>query len=261
MDEGEEAQKHYMMKTLVKEHEDPYTLLSYVTPDIRDFIAAIPEELTNIDEEELLNTLSVKYLYEPTNLVLSLRVRFWAEFDVAFAKKQQMNMSNVYLGLCSRAHFYHICSKSPHQIAYVICEPPDYKTALEGLEPLQLRLWKNILSIPTKDAGKLQDPKILELQHKVALAIDLRQRGGYLNRSETKNLTMLHQKSEHTYTQGVQTPLAVDTSTMTAAQIESAIQEEILKLEGETRAALPPPVPQFESPDPVDAEFKESDAQ
>ncbi len=251
--EGQQAQKSQTTDVLTRELADPHTLLSFLPDDLHEGVKRIPERLTNIEEEELTTLLEAEYKYTPSTLLNSLRVRFWQEFDVAFAKKAQMNMIQVYLGICSRTQFHNIIKDKPHQLAFILCEPPEYKTAMEGLEPLQLRVWKNILNIPMKENGKRQDPKILELQHKVALAIDLRNKGGYLNRSETKNLTMLHQKSEHTHTTHNIDSKVIDTSKMTAIEYEEHVQSEIAMLEADARKQLPPPAPKFA--EAIDTEY------
>lgn len=252
--EGQRAQKARTIDKLTEELENPRTLDHFLPPDMLAAVENIPLALTNVDEAELLKILLEEYKYQPTNTVLTLRRRFWQEFDIAFATNQQMNMVNIYSGVCSRAYMHKIMKEQLHVLAFILNQPIEYIQALEALEPLQLQFWNEMMNLPVRENGKLQDPKVLELKHKVALAIDLRTKGGYLNRSETKNLTMLHQKSEHTHSHRMVLP---GTENLTAAQIESKIEEELKMLEEESRKALPPPTPKFESPLVVEVEYKD----
>jgi hypothetical protein len=70
---------------------------------------------------------------------------------------------------------------------------------MRGLLSLSTRKIRDVLNLPLKKAdGSIQDPKIIELVLKAAAMVDLRAKGGYVQRSETKNLTLMKQENSYT---------------------------------------------------------------
>lgn len=201
--------------------------------------------------------LEQKILYH-TNLPIpavvdALRNNFWLEFDrVSATKNENMYTPNVYLGVCGIKIFEDIILEKPYFLAYIITQPPEYEAVMGGLLSLSTRRIRDFLNIPLKKPnGEFQDAKTLELVLKAAAMVDMRTKGGYTMRSETKNLTMINNKTE--VTNNNQTYSAMFDAAgapKNGVQINVDLDEEIRKLDAELaeQAKLPPATPNFTHP-------------
>jgi hypothetical protein len=250
--EGKQVPKGDSLNSLITQLEDPRSLLSFLPEDTRKAFTEIPEDYLHQDENLLLDRFEAELNWKPSTLTEALRLNFWLEYDrVSMSNSENtMNMSNVYLGVCTRAGFYKIVHGQPHVLAFILSRPIGYDATFASLQELVNRKFHQILSLPIRE-GKKINIKLLELQMKTGAMVDLRNRGGYLQRSETKNLTMLKQQTEHTYTSIIQSKV----SDKTAAQIEADVKEQLAKLEEEARTHLPPPEPRFVENEVVDAVY------
>jgi hypothetical protein len=174
------------------------------------------------------------------------------------SKNEMMNITNVYLGVCTREYWFKILNTDRHLFAYIMTKSPAYEAAMAGLLSLATRRIRDVLSLPIDPDG---DPKLIELVLKAAAMVDLRNKGGYLNRSETKNLTMMKQETTHSYSHMFSaTGRAKD-----AADSLLDIDEKLKALEAEI-AGTPEPVvlstqtvttQTVEASDTIDAEYTE----
>jgi hypothetical protein len=234
--EGATIRKELTFNTYIEQIEDPRSFINILPESMKQTITTIPQPLVNQDEDTLLVTLRDKYNYTPTAATEALRNNFWMEFDRASATRTEvMNQSNIYLGVVSREHFHHLINSSPHVMAYIITRPPEYEAVMRGLLNLSTRRIRDVLNIPLQRAdGSIQDAKIIELVLKAAAMVDLRAKGGYVQRSETKNLTLM--KQENSYTNVFQA--ASSTKSMDLTKITGDIDAKIAALEKEM-AAVP----------------------
>lgn len=241
---------------LISKLEDPQSLETFLPDSIKEALKKIPPELLDVEEEKVEALLERDFGYKVSNTLEALRNNFWLEYDRVQSSRFEttLNMYSVHGGVCSRAYFSKMLLENPERLSYILCRPPDYQAVMAGMSSLSTRRLRQMLSIPLeKKPGELQDPKILELILKAIAMNDLRVHGGYLNRSETKNLNLIKQETNHTYTQA----LTRDDSKKTAQELESDIKLELQKLEEEARTQLPPPEPRFEEQVIDDAEYKD----
>ena len=265
IDEGSSRKKELTFNTYLSQLEDPRSFVNLLPPEVREAVLTLPEDLVDKDEDHLLKLLQDKYNYQPTASAEALRTNFWMELDrVAATRNEVMNQGNVYLGICSRAYFHKVLHDYPAVLAYILCRPPEYEAVMRGMLSLSSRRIRDVLNIPlTKADGSLQDPKIIELVLKAAAMVDLRAKGGYLQRSETKNLTMMKQETT-SYTTVFQA--ASDKRPFDVAKIAENIDEKIALLEKEMAQVAGQALPEPTEPkgsmtskegEVVDAEFKE----
>ena len=255
--EGQQASKADSLNSLIKQLEDPRSLMSFLPPDTQVGLAQIPEKYLDLEESELLKVLEKDWGWHPTVQAEILRRNFWMEHDrVQFAKLENvMNMSNVWLGVVTKMHWHRIVTEHHHIAAFILCRPPEYKISQEALQNHATRKQFEILSMPARKANGEYDVKLLELQMKVAAMVDMRVHGGYIQRSETKNLNMIKQETTHTYSAIVS---GKGLEGKTAQEIEMDVKEKLAQLEEEARMQLPPPAPRFEeSAEIVEVEYKE----
>jgi hypothetical protein len=248
--EGQRAPRGDSLNSLIKQLEDPRSLMSFLPPDVQKGLAEIPEHYLDLDENELLKLLDEEWTWQPTVAAELLRRNFWMEHDrVQFSKLESlMNMSNIYLGVVTREHWHRIVHEHSHIAAFILCRPPEYKMSQEALQNHATRKFFEILSLPIKEKGGRVDIKLLELQMKTAAMIDMRNQGGFTQRSETKNLNLIKSETNHTYS-AIISGKGLDGKT--AAEIEMDVKEKLAMLEEEARMQLPPPSPQFEKTEEI----------
>jgi len=201
-------------------------------------VVSIPEELISVDEDSLLQILKEKYRYAPTASVEALRTNFWMEHDrVATTRNEVMNQTNIYLGVISREHFHNLTKgEALHVLAYILTRPPEYEAVMKGLLNLSTRKIRDVLNLPLQKAnGEIQDAKIIELVLKAAAMVDLRAKGGYIQRSETKNLTLMKQE-QTSYTTVFNA--ATSTKTPDLKALTTDIDAKIAALEKEMSAVV-----------------------
>jgi hypothetical protein len=127
---------------------------------------------------------------------------------------------------------------------------------MNGLLSLSTRKIRDMLNIPLKKPnGDYQDAKTLEIILKAAAMIDLRARGNYLNRSETKNLTLQKTEVTNTYTGFFE-----NAGKKNAKELAGDIDEQIKKLDEQLKSQTAIPAqPKFtEASNPetyIDAEI------
>jgi len=195
--EGTSIRKELAFNTYIAQIEEPRSFLNLLPESMKEAVTTIPQDLIELDEDTLLVRLENDYKYKPTASVEAMRNNFWMEFDrVAVTRNEVMNQSNIYLGVVSREHFHNMLRTGGHVLSYILCRPPEYEAVMRGLLNLSTRKIRDVLNIPLqKSDGSVQDPKIIELVLKAAAMVDLRAKGGYVQRSETKNLTMMKQET------------------------------------------------------------------
>jgi hypothetical protein len=200
LDADQTVKKEMTFNSYIAQIEEPRSFLNLLPEIMKKAALEIDESLLGKDEEELLRILDTKFRYQPTAAVEAMRNNFWMEHDrVSVTRNEIVNQSNIYLGVVSREYFYKLVSEHPHIIAYILCRPPEYEAVMKGLLNLSTRKIRDVLNLPLQKAdGSLQDAKIIELVLKAAAMVDLRAKGGYIQRSETKNLTLMKQENSYT---------------------------------------------------------------
>jgi hypothetical protein len=198
--EGVTVKKELTFNTYIEQIEEPRSFLNILPEGMKQAVLNVPQELVGKDEDELLEILKEKHRYTPTASVEAMRNNFWMEHDrVVTTRNEVMNQSNIYLGVVSRQQFHEIVNNGPHVMAYIITRPPEYEAVMRGLLNLSTRKIRDVLNLPLKKSdGSIQDAKIIELVLKAAAMVDLRAKGGYVQRSETKNLTLMKQENSYT---------------------------------------------------------------
>ena len=200
LDADQTVKKEMTFNSYIAQIEEPRSFLNLLPEIMKKAALEIDESLLGKDEDELLRVLDTKFRYQPTAAVEAMRNNFWMEHDrVSVTRNEIVNQSNIYLGVVSREYFYKLVSEHPHIIAYILCRPPEYEAVMKGLLNLSTRKIRDVLNLPLQKAdGSLQDAKIIELVLKAAAMVDLRAKGGYIQRSETKNLTLMKQENSYT---------------------------------------------------------------
>lgn len=228
---------------LIEQLEDEQSLLNCVPEDLRTRLLDIPDKFLNLQEEDLLEAMDIdpKCRFKPTPTIDAIRNNFWIEFERAQSDRKNigMNMTNVLQGVMHTETFYRL---DCYALAYIICKPPTYEALMAGMQNLATRRIRDILSLPLKKAdGSLADPKHIELILRAAAMVDLRNKGGYVARVETKNLTQIDQRTtsvSHVFNQSYG---AGNSGEIAAADID----KKLLELDEELKNLPEPTKPKF----------------
>lgn len=190
-------QTRTLTKTLNR-YQNPKSLIDTVPKQMVAHVKAIPEELLNVEESQLLDEIR-KYRNDPqwvpSPSLESLRIHFWAEYDNAARNMRRMIPSNIYWGVIGEPAFLKL-QKDPSRLSWLICMPLDYAKNIDALITMGLRRVADIFKMD------INDPKTADVIVKTFMMLDMRKHGGYMQRSEqkiqsqvlTQNLDSIDQK-------------------------------------------------------------------
>lgn len=175
---------------VLKDASNPDSVITRCSPEIAKAICDLPEELLDVSEEDLHEKCP-----DPSATTMQLRRMFWLEYDRAIETRMLMDMSRVYIGVCSRQGFYKIIQNHA-QLAWIVNPPKEYTLETEELLALGLRQVREILKLPLKNSLGFVDTKLAEVKLKAVMMLDMRLKGAYVQRS----LQVSHNINENTTT-------------------------------------------------------------
>jgi hypothetical protein len=179
---------------------------------------SLPTSYLEFTEEDL-----EKMFPTPSPIVEKLRRMFWIEFDRAVEQRTMMNMSNVYPGVCTREGFNKLIKKKEN-LLWLISPPEDYSASVEHLLTTGLKRINEMFTFPLKTKEGNFDAKLGELILKATLALDMRVKGGYLQRS----VQLSKIESTNTNTNNISVMVGTDSPTKEGLDL---IDEELKKIE------------------------------
>lgn len=155
---------------------------------IEDHLFEHPE-LFDKDEQELFRHLR-KDEETPNTTDHRLRLKFWMEYDRTMGLgRNEIDLNNVYAGVCSRALFHDHYLKRPNRVAWMLCPPASYKFKTEeGLE-FALEQLREILELCHTTGKGQHDHKLMALKVKIFELLDLRVKGAVMQKSVNMNFT------------------------------------------------------------------------
>ncbi len=247
--------------SLVKQLESPDSILQKFPEDMKNAALHIPESFLNIDEEEFRSKAKHELKWEPSQVAEALRSRFWLEMDrIEITKDEVLNMSNIYVGVCTNEYFVDkvLRNSAWWVFAWMLVRPVQYEANMHALLNLATRRLTDILSMPIrKDDGTYHDSKHIELVLKAAAMVDLRVKGGYIQRSETKNLTVQQNTVSYTNVLNGSGLMKKPIEQMSVEEIDQKLRE-VEEEMGKTRELpSPPPVEFSVKSNPIEREVIE----
>lgn len=150
-------------------------------------------EWLSMDEHTLRKEIDAnKRKLTPTDH--KLRMKFWVEHDKAEYHRGRLNLGNVFMGVCSNVYFYDWIRKS-EKLAWLLCVPTSYELTVAEGHMYGISKLRQILELPmyikNKKTGLPElDHRVVELQAKIAFALDQRVRGGITQKIEQKNMSL-----------------------------------------------------------------------
>ncbi len=146
--------------------ETPRTLLSLVTLRLRELITALPTELVDRPEHEVINQIRKEHpTWIPSEIDFGIRLNFWKEYTWAQKHNIQMRLPDIYRNVCSENYFFNLI-KDEKRLAYILCEfPDDAQKRKVGLSLLWNEIVKIInMPVPINLKTGVPEPKIMSLK-------------------------------------------------------------------------------------------------
>lgn len=206
---------------------------------ILTFCYQIPPEFLNMEEDLLLGKLRKITNFNPPNTVEKLRSNFWIEYERVVDAGGLMNMDRVWAGACARGLFLGYLD-SWKNMAWILCRPTEYLRQLETMYSYAMRRINELITHPFIKENKI-DYKHAELVLKAANMLDMRLRGGYVQKN--LNINKEHKTIEFTNNTG-EKMLDLDTKLQ-------ALEEEAKRL-----ASPPEPVDTIEHLTKITSDIK-----
>lgn len=159
---------------------------------MEEILQLFPENLEKnyrLLEEEILqqSETTIRTLLSPSHQMEAVRTRLWALIKARHYQKDiaRIQLSEIAAGIAPLGYIEQIFTKK-YMVAWCGCPPIDYDTRIEALLDKAYDKLQRILEFPLSDADGRIDAKAANLVIQVAKMIDLRSKGGYLERVEQK---------------------------------------------------------------------------
>lgn len=207
------------------DRSDPQSLYNLLPTFMQAAIEGVDEADLDKTEAELAGELFPDA--KPDRGMYQLRIAFWDEFDRAGRLKLDvMDSYRIYDGVCSMNRFKSLIN-DPLKLAWLLHPPMSYTLVLREISEMALHRQLEAMCLPIKDDKGRVNVKLIEAQLKIFQHLDTRLRGGFVQKTENKNLTV-------TVDGGKQLPAG--TKQLSFAEIE----EELLKLRKMSEALMAP---------------------
>ena len=169
------------------ERTDPKSVWNLMPELLARKARELPQEFLESTEEELADMMPRRRFNEIEH---RLRHTFWQEYDRASSNLVPMQISNIVKGVTTRETFLNRIMLDPVRLAFIMHPPTDYRVSLEETLGTLTKKLRQIADLPVYgDDGKPQY-KNIELILKTFPHVDNRVKGGFLQRIESKNVTV-----------------------------------------------------------------------
>lgn len=176
---------------------EPRAPINVVTPGIQRAMVeahAANPELFSMDEGQLFQELRSRgRQISPTDN--RLRLAFWLEYDRCHSEGRPFSPGNVYGGVCTKQIFLQNYLVNPDKVAWMLLPPVDYLVRIREAHSFGLDQMRAILAMENVSFGK-PNVKLMELQAKIFHMLDQREKGGYTQRQEIKQLSITASASQ-----------------------------------------------------------------
>lgn len=204
--------------------EGEHSLLNLLDHKLREFVAALPDDLLIMSDQELKNQA------RPTSTDYSLRRSFWREYEKSsWRGTGKIRALNVYAGICTDQYFYSKFLRNPKKLAWMVRPMQEYAREMEALcSRGNERFWELLEMKVTDKLGRV-DARKAEVLLKVIAEVHNRARGMVVQKVDKRTLSV------HVRTPASPVPKG--------AASTREIDDEIARMEGEIleaeRTSLP----------------------
>lgn len=183
----------YFKKIYGESPESPF--IQFCPPLILYSLGKVPEEYLNLSEEDFFEAIKkVKGdTWYPSPTAINLKNAFWLQYDRLVGSFDDNSRVvdtcpdyYLYRNVCTEHIYVNILHKWEN-VAYIISSPEQYQNKLERSFSLAYRRINEILATPMKNADGELNVEIGNLILKTYALLDLRLKGSYTQRIETKS--------------------------------------------------------------------------
>jgi hypothetical protein len=168
----------------IKEFNNPRSVAYMVPKAIKALIEELDPWMLGCSERELRTKL------KPDELDETLRLAFWDEYTVAVDAKRPMNMTNVYIRLCSKEMFYKKFITVPLRLAYMLRPPMDYTYKMRDLLEIGHRRMREVLELPILNKQGNPDAKLIAEMVKIVALVENRVRGAVVQKVQMEQKSL-----------------------------------------------------------------------
>ncbi|RPI85007.1 MAG: hypothetical protein EHM34_02620 [Nitrosopumilales archaeon] len=162
---------------------DSKSLYNMVPDIVRNFMVNIPKEYFYKSEDSFRKEI------EPSKVEIALRRGFWREYNQSLMSCTNMQLTRIHKGICNRTtailHFSNL-----KFLSWVLASPMDDINNLEAIYEKSLENLEQIMTMDLTDVKGGVDTKKAQVFLSAFKAVEDRVKGGVINRSENKNLTV-----------------------------------------------------------------------
>jgi hypothetical protein len=177
----------------LKDPDNPRSVINITPHSISHNLQYIPDSTFEMSERDL------RKIVEPTLECERIRVAFWREYDKACEAKKNMNLSNVYSGICTQSWFLRHYTKDPFRLAYILIPPIDYEVSMIEALNTSIEQMREILAISNIDEKGKPNTKLMDTKVKIYESLLDRVKGAVPNRIESRNLNLnVEKKADET---------------------------------------------------------------
>ena len=168
---------------------DPRSLFNLLPRFLQDRLEQIPAEFFEFTEDQIRQQLFGNEA--PDQTTNRLRVAFWEEYDrVQRYKENILKFQRICEGVCTPAYFMKKVVPDDKKLVWLLHQPSDYNITLHEIHELGLRQLRNVLCLPILDERGRPNTRLIEVQNKIFQHIDMRLKGGIVQRTDQRNLNI-----------------------------------------------------------------------
>lgn len=210
-----------------KDKEDPRSLINITPASISNRLEMISDDFLDMGEKEL------KKLFTPSEIEERLRVSFWMEYDRAQTTGKQMNISNVYQGICSQTWFLRKTVARNVNLAYMLTPPKNYLVEINNMLNLSNEQMRSIIEAPHIRADGSLDAKAAQVKVNIWESLLLRAKGAVPHVVQSQNLNLNVERKEESSTP-IQTGADLDER---IKHLEAQINGDIIDVKAEEESS------------------------
>lgn len=188
----------------------------HISDYVKAVIAMFPEPLaTNYtllpDAVLQQSETTIKTLLSPSHQMEAIRSRLWMLIKDRTKKNDtsRIQLSELAHGIAP-LKYVEMCFEKQYMVAWCGCPTMDYDTRIESLLDKSYKRLHEILEAPLYDDEGKMDNKVANLIIQVAKMVDLRAKGGYLERVEQKTLQVNATPEQASQMFGVEKQLSME---------------------------------------------------
>lgn len=164
---------------------NPRSLINLVPTFMKNELRYLQQQYFDMSNQELEDRLFPDG--KPDAIAQQLQTQFWDEYDrVQRWKERGMDVNRICSGLGSPVWLKKWCGDKL-RLAWLIRMPASYEQALAGIHRLSIAQMSRIMQL---DSTTMPNPKLMEVQFKIAQHVDQRVKGAVVQKIEQKSLSV-----------------------------------------------------------------------